>query len=287
MSKVLNSNPSGANAGEGESMSDELFSSPFLWQKQRRDDISAASDAHAVVLQPIGSIEQHGRHLPLDTDSWTAGVICVRAAALAGELPVLVLPPVWWGLSPYWMTFAGTVSLRVETILALLGDIAASVREHGFDRLVLVNGHGGNSGLIEAMAAQLSDERLRVAAVSYWKLAPETIVSVSEVDHGSSGHSGEMETSIQLYLQQSTVDLGRLEARDCTDIDVRAKLVGGTAAYLPPNPGGESPSGVYGAGYAGTAEKGKHVVEAASIGLAEFVKKFWAAYRASNSAAAG
>src|SRR4051812_19352318 len=82
-----------------------------LWQKQRREQVAAAARRDGLGILPTGAVEQHGPHLPLDTDSYSSFEIAVRAAALVGRFPVLVLPPVWWGLSPYWMVFPGTLTL--------------------------------------------------------------------------------------------------------------------------------------------------------------------------------
>ena len=110
------------------------------WQKLRRDQVASEAERGAVLLLPIGAVEQHGPHLPLDTDIAAATAICERAAALLDEPPALVLPPIPWGLSPYWLPFPGTLTLRPETILALVDDLGASVAAHGFRRLV--NGAG-------------------------------------------------------------------------------------------------------------------------------------------------
>src|SRR5918992_455791 len=93
-----------------------------LWQKCRRDEIRHPADANGLAILPTGAVEQHGPHLPLDTDSFTAFVVSVRAAERITEFPVLVLPPVWWGLSPYWMGFPGTLTVRPEVLLELIVD---------------------------------------------------------------------------------------------------------------------------------------------------------------------
>ena len=142
------------------------------WHKLRRDEVAAMATREAVVLAPIGAIEQHGPHLPLDTDSNAVAAVAERAARRIEQPPALVLPPVWWGLSPYWMPFAGTLSLRPETILALFADLGASVARHGFRRLVIVNGHGGNAGIVAVAATTLAEHGIRAAALSYWDLAP-------------------------------------------------------------------------------------------------------------------
>src|SRR3954447_26999723 len=122
-----------------------------LWQKQRREQVAAAArrggggaaaaGRGGLVTRPPGAVEQHGPHLPLDTDSFSAFAIAVRAAALVERFPALVLPPIWWGLSPYWMVFPGTLTLRPETLLDVIEDLSRSVAQHGFRKLVILNGH--------------------------------------------------------------------------------------------------------------------------------------------------
>src|SRR5262245_9595333 len=247
-----------------------------LWQKRRRGEIQEAAAAGAVALLPTGAIEQHGPHLPLATDTFTSFTVCARAAERVREFPVLVLPPVWWGLSPYWMVFPGTLTLKPETLIAVIAEVAESVGHHGIRRMVIVNGHGGNDGLIQAAAVKASSPAIRVAALSYWRLIPEVLREIAERDDGGIGHAGEMETSIQLHLQPDCVELKDVAPEQCLDLRERAQRAGpGRAdAYLPPDPTAESPHGVYGIAHAGTADKGRRVVEAAADRLAAFVRTF-------------
>jgi creatinine amidohydrolase len=182
-----------------------------------------------------------------------------------------VLPPVWWGLSPYWMVFPGTLTLKPETLIAVIAEVAESVGHHGVRRMVIVNGHGGNDGLIQAAAVKASSPAIRVAALSYWRLIPELLREISERDDGGIGHAGEMETSIQLHLQPDCVELKDVTPEQCLDLRERPDRAD---AYLPPNPMAESPHGVYGIAHAGSAEKGRRVVEAAADRLAGFVRAF-------------
>jgi creatinine amidohydrolase len=243
-----------------------------LWQKCRRDEIRQAAAAGGTVLLPLGAVEQHGPHLPLDTDSFTAFTIATRAAERVREFPVLVLPPVWWGLSPYWMVFPGTLTLRAETLTELLVDIAGSVAHHGFGSMAIVNGHGGNGGLIQAAAVKASRDGFRVAALSYWSLIADELRRLSTRDAGGIGHAGEMETSIQLYLQPECVALDAVSPEQCLELTKRQAALE-DAVYLPPDPRRESPHGVYGMSHAGTREKGEQVVEAASRALAALLQR--------------
>jgi len=262
-----------------------------LWQKKRRGQIAQAADQMAIVLQPMGAIEQHGPHLPIDTDITSSFTISALAAQQVDEFPVLVLPPIWWGLSPYWMGFAGTLSLRPETMLAVIDDVAGGVAYHGFHKLVLVNGHGGNAGLIEAAATKASKPGLEVAALSYWELIPTFIREVCERDGGDVGHAGELETSTQLYLQSDCVDLTQVSEEQCLDLNPRAPLEGlhpdtlldvrtrgrpgMGAVYLPPHPEREAPHGVYGFALEGNVEKGEKIINEAATALADFLRKFY------------
>ncbi len=246
-----------------------------LWQKCRRSEIKDAADAGAVALLPIGAVEQHGPHLPLDTDSFTAFIVCARAAERIRDFPVLVLPPIWWGLSPHWMGFPGTLTLKAETLLALIADVSESVAHHGVRRLIIVNGHAGNNGLIQVAALRATEMGLQAAALSYWNVIPEVMRSLTERDGGSIGHSGEMETSIQLFLQPDCVEISAVTNEQCLDLAVRDQRYGPTEGiYLPPTPALDSPHGVYGIAHAGTADKGRKVIDAAADRVAEFVRRF-------------
>ncbi|MHB8619835.1 MAG: creatininase family protein [Chloroflexota bacterium] len=242
-----------------------------LWQKQRRGQIAQAASARGMALLPIGAVEQHGPHLPLDTDCYTAFEICARAAERVEAFPVLVLPPIWWGLSPYWMRLPGTITIRPEILMGLVVDVCGSVGRHGFRKILVVNGHGGNSGLLEATAATCSTPALRVATISYWSLVPDVMQRVSERDGGRIGHAGELETSVQLHLQPSLVDLDAVSSEQCTPLASRPN-----PAYSPPDVGPDASRTVFGQALAGRADKGEAIVCAAVAALASFIESFGA-----------
>lgn len=244
------------------------------WHKLRRDQIAAQAAAGAVPLLPIGAVEQHGPHLPLDTDANAVAAVCERAASRLAETddpPALVLPPIWWGLSPYWLGFPGTLSLRPETVLALISDLGASVARHGFRRLVIVNGHGGNEGIVGVAATLLADHGLHAAALSYWSLIPDELKANSRHDGGGIGHAGEVETSIARFLQPDLVGEPPPVA-DCADLAALAAAPFAGVGYAPPDPATEAPSGVYGRADAGRADLGHLVIETAAERLAAFVR---------------
>jgi creatinine amidohydrolase len=246
--------------------------SDVSWQTLRRDHIAALPKT-TVLLLPIGAVEQHGPHLPLDTDIAGAAAVCERAAQALDEPPALVLPPIPWGLSPYWLPFAGTLSLRPETILGLIADIGGSVARHGFGRMVIVNGHGGNAGIIGVAATMLAERSVRAAALSYWNLlGADELRRLAPGDGGHIGHAGQTETSIQQFLRPDLV--APEPPPDGADISGWFEPPFGGAFYAPPDPLREAPLGVYGAASGADATIGREVVERAAERLAEFVRRF-------------
>jgi len=245
--------------------------------------------AEATLLLPIGAIEQHGPHLPVGFDALAATEVAIRAATALGRSGVgrasaadpeevraaaLVLPPIAWGLSPYWLGFAGTLSLRPETILAVIGDVGASVARHGFSRMVIVNGHGGNAGIVAVAATALAEHGIRAAALSYWDLIREELDAWSRHDGGPIGHAGEVETSIALYLMPELVATEPVPAEACADLAAMAAMPYAGTFYAPPDPEREAPGGVYGFAPGGTRELGERVIGLAGERLAAFVRAF-------------
>jgi creatinine amidohydrolase len=171
------------------------------------------------------------------------------------------------------LPFAGTISLRPETILALIADIGESVAAHGFRRMVVINGHGGNGGIIGVAATQLAECGIRATALSYWALLSADLGQITPRDYGHIGHAGQTETSIQLHLQEDKVDPDYRSLMDWTDLREMATDLAMSGAYSPPLPLVEAPSGVYGDPTAAEATLGKRIVTAASERLAEWIRR--------------
>jgi creatinine amidohydrolase len=180
------------------------------WEELSVADIEALDRDATVLLLPLGSVEQHGRHLPLGTDSMLATAVSLEAARLMGR--AAVLPPPWYGFSQHHMRFPGTVTLRAETMMALIEDIAQSVVAHGFRRLVLVNGHGGNVGLTDILSAKLGHQfyrRARVAGLTYFQLARDSIAKFRLSTAGGMGHACEFETAMMQHVRPDLVNMQR------------------------------------------------------------------------------
>jgi creatinine amidohydrolase len=148
-------------------------------------------DAGAVVLIPAGSLEQHGAHLPLATDTLLAEWVCLRAAERAAGHALLVAPPLPFGFSPHHVRFGGTVSLTAETYVRVAAEVVRAVRAWA-PRVIVVNGHGGNRGPLLTVALESG-----CPLVSYWELAAASVASLFPAD-ASIGHAGEAETGMML-----------------------------------------------------------------------------------------
>lgn len=171
-----------------------------FWQDMTREELSDVATT-AIVVVPVGAIEQHGKHLPTKTDTFLVTVIVESAcAALPADVTAVVTPTVWCGSSRHHLPFGGTLSLSQETLSAVLMDLARSCVASGFDRVLLVNGHGGNVEICGAIAKRAAIELdILAAAVSYWSLLP--------AGRDIPGHAGAFETSIMLALAPSSVRL--------------------------------------------------------------------------------
>ena len=250
--------------------------SSMRWSELTWPEIDSLDRDQTVLLLPTGAIEQHGPHLPVDTDIHDATALALRAAQASGD-GTIVLPPVWWGMSPHHMGYSGTISLKLETFSNLICDICAAVHHHGFTRVLIVNGHGGNAGILAATAMRISEELgLFVGTVSYWQLIPRELREISTSDIGGMGHACEMETSLQLHLRPELVAMGNARkdmpkpATSLSGIDFRDP---GPLVY-PLDFRRDSSEGVLGDPTVATREKGAAIADAVLEKLVHAIDEF-------------
>ena len=175
----------------------EHFIERMTWQEVSERQ-AAGVDA---VLIPIGTTEQHGPHMPLDTDCLIARSLSERAAALAEEqgVSLLVAPTLNVTLSWYHMQFPGSMRLQTPTFLQVFREVCDSLAHHGFEHLVAVNGHGGNiAALTVAVNHYFEQTGRRVFLVQWWDLAADALAEIE----GPMIHAEEAETSLALALGQ-------------------------------------------------------------------------------------
>ena len=166
-----------------------------------------------LVLIPVGSLEQHADHLPIGTD-FINGV--ERSKLIAQERDVLVAPVLMAGQSPYHMGFAGTITLKAETIIQVHMEAVESLIRHGFRRFVIMNAHGGNRAITTLLVDQINQTTAGVA-VNFGQaiapfLEPSTDAPSTELDR----HGGTPETSSSLYLMPSLVQMDAARPAELT-----------------------------------------------------------------------
>jgi len=180
-----------------------------LSQMTWRDARTAFANAR-VALVPVGSTEQHGPHMTLDTDSAIAEAFARRLAAALGPDAILC-PTIRIGMSEHHLAFAGSLTLRAPTLLGLIADVVESLAHHGLKRVILVNGHGGNQDALRLAAREAARDGTSEVAVVMWAvLAADLIVERAATAFHS--HACDIETSVALAIAPHVVLADRIEA---------------------------------------------------------------------------
>jgi creatinine amidohydrolase len=180
------------------------------WQEMWRHELLDALECDPVVIVPLGSVEQHGPHCPMDVDISHTQALATETALAVTDFPVIVAPPVWIGLTHYNMGEVGTITASVETYIALLSEICRSIWANGFRRIITVNGHGGNRDISRVVSTKLAEEDIWVLPITYWEMVPAVLNELADTDSGFIGHGGEWETSLQLFLRPTLIDRDKM-----------------------------------------------------------------------------
>jgi creatinine amidohydrolase len=220
-----------------------------------------------VVLAPIAACEQHSRHLPTFTDT-----ILVTAVAEGAEkqMPdkIVLLPTLWLGASAHHLRFGGTLSAEVDTHITMLCDLLTPLLEAGYQRILVLNGHGGNIDTMHVALRKLQPKfanRL-VAAASYWELAEKELAGLAEGPRKSMGHACECETSMILALRPELVQRNQIENDPPRDEPISRGLF--TAEDMKQ----KTDHGAVGYPELASAEKGKKFLEAAVTRTVEVIE---------------
>jgi creatinine amidohydrolase/Fe(II)-dependent formamide hydrolase-like protein len=233
----------------------------------------ARSDPNATAVLNIGAVEQHGPHLPTITDTLNGmHILGAALARLPDDVVVLALPPTNLGKSEEHRDFAGTLSLRGETLRMVMLDIATSVARSGFNKLVLFGSHGGNVGAIDDFFRDLRLETdMRV-----FKIHSGSIGSVpgliSPEESAIAMHAGDSETSMVRYLAPELVHMERAEGHIYETNPLIGYSFKGQDAIEAWVTSDLAPSGAIGNPHLSSPEKGQAMFEAAVARLAELLE---------------
>jgi creatinine amidohydrolase len=245
------------------------------WRKLRADQLREAAKDDPIVILPVASLEQHGPHLPVETDTAIGEALAIRTAQKLNEAGerALVLPAMWTGLSEHHMPFGGTITLGQPAFAAVIEDICRSLQRHGIRRIALSNSHGGNDNALRTITDDLTIRlRLPIVAFTYVAVARPEIEALLTTQSGIS-HACEGETAMMLALRPELVARERTPAR--TDEPPKSA----TAVYRWRSFAVRTESGVIGNPAAGNAEQGSRLLDATAAALAQKLadKALWSA----------
>lgn len=182
------------------------MNSLVYWENTSNDIKDLA--CNAIVIQPVGSVEQHGRHLPLGTDSLINIELTKRLADLLNSKGVKAtfLPLIPYGKSNEHLSFPGTISFSAQTFMQILQEIGDSCAKSGFKKLVFLNTHGGNHEIIDFMTREIRIHTgIEVFALHpFIKIVPEKI-ELNPTEERWGIHAGQIETSIILEINEQLV----------------------------------------------------------------------------------
>lgn len=236
----------------------------MFWSAHTSPEIGDINREVPVVL-PLAAIEQHGPHLIVETDTRIATILCQATDKCVGE-NALFLPVMAYGCSAHHMSFPGTLSLKHDTLLRIVDDVASSVFQQGFNTFVLFNAHGGNQAVgqiaLERLGERYSDKS--IALVTWWKLDSKVLMQLSQTGSGGVGHACEFETSIMLAHAPASVRQDRIPENrtNCPTLPwAEGDMLRGSEASYFRNVEAMAPNGVYGEPSAANARLGEQITD--------------------------
>ncbi|MCL4458668.1 MAG: creatininase family protein [Chloroflexi bacterium] len=247
-------------------------------QEWKWPEVEAHLKENDLILLPVGSTEQHGQHMPLGTDAFTAIRLAEDAAR---ETMTLVAPPFWYGWSVHHMGYPGTITLRPETVAQVVTEVCYSLISHGFGKVIIVNGHArANLPPLQIAATRVRNETgAYVAVVDPWDLGDTISRELRTPEPGSIGHGAQHEGSQMLYLYPNLVDMSKARRNVWPQgrFHISDPYLQGDRIFVPQTmeefKQNTEPSGVYGDATVITAEKGERFHKALVANLVELIKQ--------------
>ena len=241
------------------------------WSRLKAHELRKLANENAVVILPIASIEQHGPHLPVMTDTRLGQEIAFRAARRAYEQrPVIVTPVVWSGLSEHHMPFGGTLTLSHDTFRRVVRDLIEAITRHGFRDILISNSHGGNIIAMQQILDELAPtSEATLVATTYVSEAGEELSKHLE-DQPGVMHAGEAETSMMLVCAPDLVDMSDIENIASPEVEGKF-LAAGQGSYRWRPFAHVTQNGLAGNPTRSTAKKGEKMLEAGAAALARLI----------------
>ncbi|MPV86759.1 creatininase family protein [Ostreibacterium oceani] len=175
------------------------------------------ADKDRVVILNVSATEDHGPHMPLDTDT-VLGMAVANGVAAAIPDEVLVMPPIAYGFNEHHKDFPGVIWIQPETLIAFITDVTKSLAHHGFRRILLLNSHGSNHPVLDLAARKtVIETEIICVSASYWNLCSERINAIRQSDIGGIAHACEFEAAMYAHLEPEHVDLSKAATQNLHD----------------------------------------------------------------------
>ncbi|MEX1309997.1 MAG: creatininase family protein, partial [Candidatus Sulfomarinibacteraceae bacterium] len=224
-----------------------------------------------VALLPVGAIEQHGPHLPLDTDAFDADYLARRVAEACSDPKPLVLPLVPYGVSYHHDDFPGTISVSNEALSRLIYDIGMSCARNRVTKLVIINGHGGNTATLQFAAQMINRDAHIFTCVDTGETSDVDLDELCDTDNDV--HAGEIETATSLAIRPDLVDMGAAESFVPSFSSRYLDFTTKRSVEWYARTSKISPTGVLGDPTRATAEKGEEIWRIMVKNLVELVEE--------------
>ena len=201
--------------------------SKFRIEEMSWDQVREVLKHTDVAILPIGATEEHGFHLPLKVDTCIATYVAEKTAHELYDkhhILVTIAPPIPYG-ETILTDFAGTLTISAETLISLTREICMGLINHGFRKIILLNGHYGNFASLIIAGRKIIYEYpdCRLIVVNWWSLASEIIPEVRESEMGGMFHACELETSVFMNINPSSIDMKKA-VKDILKVPISSKF---------------------------------------------------------------
>ena len=236
---------------------------PLVLAELSWPEVEAIRDQVELVLLPVGSIEQHGPNIALCMDSAASDAFCRRASQHLYPR-VLVAPAMPWGVSFHHLNFPGTITLSPDTFIQILVEVVGSLQQHGFERFLIMNGHGGNVAAMNVATVRIKEayEPAFIGAANYFSFSDENL----------SDHAGDGETSIAMDLIPDMVKRDSLAPGEMTDLGKGFRVTMASYGVTVPHRFDEyTRNGAFGDAREATRERGRTMMTSALNNFSGFI----------------
>jgi len=253
------------------------------FEEMRSPEIEDLIKKNGMVVIPIGACEEHGKHLPVNTDTEMAYRAVLDAANIVkDEIPLAILPPIWFGYTVSVLkNWPGVITVEPKVLIDLLCDICKSLIDMEINKILFVNGHGGNPGLLDVVVKSVGDKyKVFPGVTSIFNMWDKRFINENRKSkEGGISHACEVETSVMLYLTD-LVDMSVADSCDIMKSDLKNCPVDFASEkkkrlYLSTWYLEDSINGVAGDPSCATKEFGESIHKMTVNGLVDVIKEFY------------